>query len=236
MYNSIFNLTMTYHSAADIQYTYSHMYGRRLVKRQITNKQLAGKNYAAEKTKLVAWFVSNCGKWRMEFVKELRQYIPIDIYGKCGNLTCKETEVCNEMLAKDYKFYLSFESFLCEDYYTEKLWRPLLYDTVPIVMGATDYSKILPTNSFIDVKDFKSPKHLAEYLVKLDRDDDLYNQYLRWYSAYDLIPYQPMQCQLCEYLNKNRDKYGVHNDMENFWSNDRECFQAKDYYSGIHMS
>lgn len=134
------------------------------------------------------------------------------------------------MLATDYKFYLSFESFLCEDYFTEKLWRALLFNTVPVVMGANDYSKTLPPNSYIDVKDFRSAEHLAEFLIMLDKNDSLYNSYMSWRGEYELMPYPAMQCQVCEYLNKNKVKVTEHRDMEYFWDNDRDCMSAEQYY------
>jgi hypothetical protein len=35
-----------------------------------------------------------------------------------------------------YKFTLSFENAVCDDYITEKLWRPLVVGSVPIYMGS----------------------------------------------------------------------------------------------------
>jgi len=42
------------------------------------------------KTKLVAWIVSNCDatSGRGRYVEELKKHIAIDIYGKCGSLKC----------------------------------------------------------------------------------------------------------------------------------------------------
>lgn len=56
------------------------------------------------------------------------------------------------------------------------------HDVVPIAMGARpeDYARSSPDNSFIHVDDFAGPKQLAEYLHKLDQDDDLYNEYFKW--------------------------------------------------------
>jgi glycoprotein 3-alpha-L-fucosyltransferase len=91
----------------------------------------ARKNYAASKTKMAAWFVSNCGakNQRWELVEELQKYITVEIYGACGSLTClrMEEKKCFQMLSNDYKFYFSFENSNCRDYITEKFfWNALL--------------------------------------------------------------------------------------------------------------
>ena len=82
-------------------------------------------NYAEGKSKLIAWFVSNChtGSGRATYVKELKKYVKVDVYGLCGIYRCdrfSETSQCEEMLEKDYKFYLGFENSKCKDYITEK--------------------------------------------------------------------------------------------------------------------
>jgi alpha-1,3-fucosyltransferase len=41
-------------------------------------------------------------------------------------------------------------------------------------MGSVDYTKFAPPHSFIDVKDFSSPKQLARYLLVLSETDALY--------------------------------------------------------------
>lgn len=48
------------------------------------------RNYASNKTKKVAWFVSNCSARnnRLNFAHELGKYIQVDIYGACGTLKC----------------------------------------------------------------------------------------------------------------------------------------------------
>ena len=49
-------------------------------------------------------------------------------------------------------------------------------------MGARpqDYAVSAPYKSYIHVDDFDGPKELAEYLHKLDQDDQLYNEYFKW--------------------------------------------------------
>ena len=49
-------------------------------------------------------------------------------------------------------------------------------------MGARpeDYAVSAPFKSYIHVDDFEDAKGLAEYLHKLDQDDQLYNEYFKW--------------------------------------------------------
>ena len=89
------------------------------------------KNYAAGKTKMVAWFVSNCETKnnRLEYAKLLDRYITVDIYGACGNYSCSRhrTEQCKKMLRTDYKFYLAFENSNCQHYVTEKFFQNAMW-------------------------------------------------------------------------------------------------------------
>lgn len=82
-------------------------------------------NYAQNKTKLVAMFVSNCNtdNERLLYAKELNNYISVDIYGKCGkDIDEIGSDSYVQMLDQDYKFYLAFENSNCVDYVTEKFF------------------------------------------------------------------------------------------------------------------
>ena len=54
-------------------------------------------------------------------------------------------------------------------------------------MGARpeDYARASPERSYIHVDDFAGPKELADFLHKLDQDDDLYNEYFQWKVSVD---------------------------------------------------
>ena len=91
----------------------------------------------------------------------------MDIYGKCGNLTCpyqKQRNPCEDDMSKNYYFYLAFENSNCLDYITEKFWRLINHPVVPVVMGGADYKKDTPPHSYIDVNDFPDVESLANYL------------------------------------------------------------------------
>jgi len=71
----------------------------------------AARNHAAGKSRLAAWFVSNCvaANRRYEFVQQLRQHIPVDVYGECGKFGCPRDDQprCDMTLSE-----LDFASFL----------------------------------------------------------------------------------------------------------------------------
>ncbi|KAL4717377.1 hypothetical protein ACJJTC_017264 [Scirpophaga incertulas] len=89
------------------------------------DSDIVAPNYAANKTKKVAWFVSNCHarNRRLQYARQLAKFISVDIYGACGSHHCPRTDPnCLEMLDRDYKFYLAFENSNCRDYITEKFF------------------------------------------------------------------------------------------------------------------
>ena len=50
--------------------------------------------------------------------------------------------------------------------------------------GLYDYKHLLPNKSVIDVMDFESVKHLAQYLKLLSEDKYKYNSYMEWKSSH----------------------------------------------------
>ncbi|XP_071851601.1 4-galactosyl-N-acetylglucosaminide 3-alpha-L-fucosyltransferase 9-like isoform X1 [Apostichopus japonicus] len=180
---SAFDWTITYRSSSDFPIPYG-------VLKKSKSTFGPNKNWAEGKTKLAAWFGSNCDRmsWpRTTFVKNLSQFINIDMFGKCGNLVCKD-RTCLKKIS-DYKFYLALENHLCVDYITEKMWRNAFQnDAIPVVYGATksDYEKVAPKNSFIHVNDFLNMSSLASYLKVLDVNDTLYNSFFEWRNEWDV--------------------------------------------------
>ena len=128
---------------------------------------------------------------RDAYVKQLMGYLDIDSYGACLHNKDLPENIADPIggmyadgflnLQAHYKFTLVFENAICEDYITEKLWRPLHVGSVPVVRGSPTIRDWLPDNmSAIIVDDFSSPKDLAEHLELLASNDDRYSEYLRW--------------------------------------------------------
>lgn len=173
------NWTLSYRRDSDIFVPYGEVYK--------CNKSSKTKYSFEGKKKSIAWFVSNCNSEskREVYVKELQKYIDVDVYGKCGPLMCNNS--CYEMMAQNYKFYLSFEnsvSFennfyrkiknfiffllvqqLCKDYVTEKLFKIIGYHVIPVsktlIIRNVKKSKIFISSSeflsFFYIECFVSP-------------------------------------------------------------------------------
>nr|CAH0111096.1 unnamed protein product [Daphnia galeata] len=198
---------------------------------------LLNRNYPhlANRTKMVAWFASHCPthSQREDYVKELSNFIDVDIYGKCGTMEClpRNSHRC-ESLLDNYKFYLAAENSLCPDYVSEKFYRALTNDIVPIVYGGADYTQYAPPHSFINIADFKSPKDLADYLKLLDTNDALYMEYFQWKKHYAVVR-SPKKgwCDLCAKLNDPNleKKIKSYEDVAEWWVRKLPCYPGSSF-------
>ena len=229
----LFNITMTYKRLSDVRWNYGECTTRNAI--VDGGSRHIRRNYADGKKHIVAWFVSHCRTQsrREDYVRELARSIDVHIYGCGGRFACPRwrTKYCDgTLLNADYKFYLSFENSLCDEYITEKLYRILELDVVPVVLGFSNYSRILPPRSFIDVRDFESPKAPAKYLLLLDRNDSAYNEYFQWKEQYKCIKSVLLVgCRLCEYALRERHRIQTR-DVLSFWSKQSDCVSPDTFY------
>jgi len=202
-----------------------------------SNIKLAAKERSKD-TALIAWFVSNCNSksGRESAVKELKKYIPVDVYGSgsCSDpgLSCprsKDAE-CLQMLNTTYKFYLSLENSMCSDYVTEKLWKVLSYNVIPVVLNGADMSSIAPPHSVIQFSDFKTIADLAKYLKKVAEDDLLFASYFWWRDFYTINThqqtYQKAYCSMCAALHDSSRGREVITDIKKHWTDDAKCWKV----------
>ncbi|XP_050397484.1 alpha-(1,3)-fucosyltransferase C [Patella vulgata] len=228
-----FNRTMSYRLDSDVYTPYGTFEKR---------SQPPMKNFAAimdQKTKLAAIFSNNCGvpSKRMDYVKLLQNYIPVDFYGSCGDMTCSmvanSDRNCFDLVEKNYKFYLSFESAFCKDYVSETFYRSEALDVVTVVRGGADYLRLSPEKNYIDTNDFKSAKELASYLLYLDKNETAYREILERKWNYDVTRIDSHNltkqyvCEMClkaEFWSKNVKMY----DGIAFWYELDKCQEPTD--------
>lgn len=229
-----FNWTMTYRRDSDI--VLLDTLGNTVRKNRIETRKLTkatvlntSKFVLSRKNKLLAWKPLSCftSSNRENYVHRLRQHVTVDVYGKCpNNSTCNDHD-CEEMDLSNYKFYLVLEEFGCPDYVTVDFYRALENDVVPVVLGGADYDRVAPPHSFINVKDFSTVQLLSEYLLLLNKHDDLYLKYFVWKKDYQII-FEDMAgwCDLCRMAHDNNLPSKDYNDIRQWWINDGKCQQT----------
>ena len=245
---------LNYHLALSYIYIYiclyftSFPYG--IIARQKKTKVPYNKDTFKEKSRFALALISHCKTQskREKIVSALKKYIPLDEIGHCGGKSFNKTEKlcfssynekCMNNVISKYKFYFSFENSLCRDYITEKAYRPLNLSVIPVVYGGANYSHFLPSKSYINVKDFKTVRDLAEYLLQLARDSEKYLEYFKWKEDYRQIldikwiinpkkarvfKVDPgIMCNLCEYLHTSSKSRKVIKHLKNLWGMKENC-------------
>jgi len=208
-YKNVFNLTASYRQESDFSSLYwldSGLYWDLNLNYKISNNNFNYSNDTfSNNTHLIGTLISHCRDpiGRMSYISELKKYISVDVYGKCG-IKCPDgpdkwnSDKCREYISKNYKFFLVFENSFCKGYVTEKFFNALRYDIIPIVLGAGNYSHYIPKSGYIDAFDYKTPESLANYLFYLNNNKTAYDNFFYWkrYINFELKP--PNMGYLCE--------------------------------------
>ncbi|XP_069183679.1 alpha-(1,3)-fucosyltransferase C-like [Procambarus clarkii] len=165
--------------------------------------------------KLAVAFVSNCkdNSGRLQYIRTLKKYARVDVYGRCGGHKCGSsryaehaykpaTDPCMRMAGDSYLFYLAFENALCTDYVTEKLYNLLYYPLIPVVLGAANYSALMPPGSYINALHY-TPQQLAYKMKYLADHPQEYMKMLEWRRHYQpsTVGGSRVLCDLCVRLH-----------------------------------
>lgn len=231
-----FNLTATYTKESDFKnlyWTNSGLYWKDSNLTSYEKNKYDKRDIYSTKNDFSVSLISNCGdyaKFRIDYMLELKKYINLDIYGGCG-IKCPVKE-CREHLSKKYKFFFVFENSYCRDYITEKFFDTFKYDVIPVVFGGGDYSYYIPKSGFINADDFKSPLHLANFLIALDGNPAVYNSYFTWkkYIGNDLNrPSMGIYCEMCIKLHleevTGKVEYKTVKHLEKYYDLDLNCLK-----------
>lgn len=230
-YSTEFNFSVTYSKISDVVVPYAN-----IVDLLPEDKWIKEPPFANRKNP-VLWMVSHCETHsrREDYVAELKQHIPVDIIGLCGNVSIcphDDRHDCDFKLVSKYFFYLAFENSLCDDYITEKTFARLQNGIIPVVLGNGNYARDLPVGSYIDVKDFESPRLLADHLKQIMASEELYATYHAWRSRQKIIHLNRL-CEICRFAYDTIDRQIILPDINLHWNATRSCITPAKYYKGI---
>lgn len=216
----VFNWTFSYRQDSTIVAPYGHAF--RKSKKALQQKSPL-KDFAKEKSKMTYGVISNCvdDAGRFSYVKSLRKYTPIDLYGRCGNLSCPRDGSCDAIL-KPYRFGIAFENSNCKSYTSEKFWKALQRESIPLVNWVPEQiPPDAPPKSYINVREFEM-EALAKHLKNIAENDTEYNSYFEWKKMYDARDGFFFDfCKLCKALHNE----SIPAQMVNFesWLSDDVC-------------
>ncbi|XP_059139274.1 alpha-(1,3)-fucosyltransferase C-like [Physella acuta] len=227
-WRSVFNWTYNYRVDSDI-FAPNNLFVWRDRDQLLSDGEYV--QIAKNKTKMAAWFVSNCATQsrRHEFTEQLQEYMDVDIYGQCGTLKCPMNQgQCEQMLTTTYKFYLSFENSLCKDYLTEKFYRNFAerLHVIPIARGGFDYQKYIPPGGFVDSSQFSNNTELAKYLIDLGNDILRYAQMLKEKDKLAMLNRKFDWCDICEKVHTDKRVKIIPDIRE--WSHKDTCYKPTD--------
>lgn len=145
---------------------------------KLLNRKTDTKAALAQKNKFCCFVVSNPKSTiRNDFFTNFSKLKHIDSGGSVfnnigGTIDDKRTFI------KDYKFVIAFENESYPGYTTEKIFEPLLENSVPIYWGNPLVAKDFNPKSFINCHDFNSFEEVMEHVLMVDRDNDKYLDYI----------------------------------------------------------
>ena len=95
--------------------------------------------------------------------------------------TCHRSNIApiiNEtFISSKYLFVFLSDEYFCEHHINAKIFTYLKLDIIPVVMTLSNrYQMILPKNSYINVDQFATAKHLIQYLQYLQHNPGKYQK------------------------------------------------------------
>ena len=161
----------------------------------------------AKKTKFCNFVYSNGGPHeRIEFMKRLSQYKPVDCSGSVMNNTGvhmpgKHSGPEKVAFLADYKFTIAFENCVKIGYTSEKICAPMVANSLPIYYGNPEVHRDFNPRSFVNVHDFSSFDEAISKVIELDKNDDLYAEMTMEPWLHGNVPSQYVDtCRLTSHL------------------------------------
>ena len=80
---------------------------------------------------------------------------------------------------KDYKFTIAFENSSYPGYTTEKIYHPMLANSIPIYFGNEEIGKDFNTKSFVNFHDYNDYKKVVDVIADIDTNEKKYLKILK---------------------------------------------------------
>lgn len=197
-----FNLSMTYWTDSDI----NHRSGYIRPSQKYVHESAPGNITTKDSRKILIY----CNNGDIDstsahgmFVKSLKELIKVETLKWCPNTVHKYSNkgLFFEEIAKSYKFFLLFDSQLCQDYIPESMFYILKNNMIPIFFSNTNFGGALPPKSFINASQYSTAQELADFISMLDKNPNMYSSFFDWKRIHEVeVPSYQGFCDLCDKL------------------------------------
>jgi len=143
----------------------------------------------SERINAIRWFEKNhledfdlyglgWGKYNFKGVfSRLNKYEYLKSFFKVYYPSYKGAIFSKKNILEKYRFSICYENCMnAEGYITEKIFDCFFSSCVPIYLGAPNVEEHIPSNTFIDKRNFKTYEELYEFLKSIN--ESKYKQYL----------------------------------------------------------
>lgn len=111
--------------------------------------------------------------FRINFINELNKYKRVDMGGLYKNNIGGRVKDKIKFLSQ-YKFSIAMENSMADGYITEKISDSFIAGTIPIYYGDYVFDEYINPKSFIFIKGIKDMKNKIDYIIRIDKNDELY--------------------------------------------------------------
>jgi hypothetical protein len=217
-----FDAEMTYRTCAQVVNWYSLESFSRLFNRPTV--PFKAKHHA------IAYINSNCGaqSGRSTIMKQMMALkdaakMPVHSFGSCDrNMPWPAGDPDKIQVFSQYKFCVTMENSIRQDYVTEKIWDGLAAGCIPVYLGGPSALQFVPDASAIIVYDASgkgnasTPEALAALLDQIGRDQERYESMLAWRKRKPLdqpsmlfrhlwqVQHTTGECFLCQFVARHR--------------------------------
>lgn len=181
---------------------------------KVSASELEGRREAA------SFFASNCHGPRVEYVRELSNYFPLENFSPCLAQTSSMSYAAKrndfygmQRVNEQLLFCLAFDNTnLYTGYLSERLIQTLESGCIPIYWGGMrNIEALFPANSFINANSY-SPKALATFLRRVSHNSTALSEFHTWrtlrrvpraFERYLNSSMPSFPCRLCLHLGQS---------------------------------
>lgn len=111
--------------------------------------------------------------FRLKFFEALSKYKKVDSGGRYKNNIGGPIDDKKQFI-KEYKFTIAIENSAVSGYTTEKIFQPMIANSIPIYYGDPKVSTDFNVDSFVAIKNESAIDEAIEEIIYLDQHDDAY--------------------------------------------------------------